>query len=106
MQGKDQPFKAVLTTLGRRSGQRHSVWLLAVMYGGGIYFSRHRPDGDWFQNALKNPDVTVRIDGSELAGRASLVTDNGLAARISGLKYPGSERAREKRVVIKVTLCE
>ena len=101
-----QVIKAVLTTKGRKTGKEHSVWLRGVLYNEKIYFSRHRPDGDWFQNASKNPEVRVRFDDRSLVGTASVVLDEKLAQRISELKYPGEERAKEKRVVLEVTLCE
>ena len=102
----NQAFKAVLTTRGRLTGKEHSVWLRAVMYENKIYFSRHRPDGDWFQNAIKNSDVKVQIDGKVFKGTASEVKDETLAKKISELKYPNEERAKEKRVTIEVTLYE
>ena len=66
----NQVFKAVLTTKGRKTGKEHSVWLRAVMYNDKIYFSRHRPDGDWFQNASVNRDVKINFDNKELVGKA------------------------------------
>ena len=102
----NQAFKAVLTTKGRKSGREHSVWLRAVMYDDKIYFSRHRPDGDWFQNAIKNSDVKVQIDDSVFVGKTSEVKDEILAMKISELKYPNEERAKEKRVTIEVKLYE
>ena len=80
--------------------------LRAVKYNEKFYFSRHRPDGDWFQNALANSLVKIKYDGKTLDGRASLVKDKELAEKISELKYPGEERAKEKRVAIEVKLCE
>lgn len=102
----NQAFKAVLTTKGRKTGKEHSVWLRAVMYQDKIYFSRHRPDGDWFQNAIKNSNVKIQIDGKAFAGKASEVKDEVLGKKISELKYPNEERAKEKRVTIEVTLDE
>jgi hypothetical protein len=103
---KEQPFRAELITKGRKSGKEHSVWLLAVMHNGKVYFSRHRPDGDWFQNALENSDVLVKYDDTTIQGKAILVKDESLAKKISELKYPGQERAKEQRVALEVTLCE
>ena len=40
----------------------------------------------------------------EFTGNASIVTDEELNKKISQLKYPGEERANEKRVAIEVTL--
>ena len=100
----NQALKAVLTTRGRKSGKEHSVWLRAVMYNDKIYFSRHKPDGDWFKNAVKNPDVKIQIDNSILMGKASQVLDEELGMKISELKYPNEKRAKEKRVTIEVTI--
>ena len=102
---KDRPFRAELVTKGRKSGKKHSVWLLAVPYNGKVYFSRHRPDGDWFQNALENPDVFVKYENNTIQGKAIVVTDESLAKKISELKYPGEQRAKEQRVALEVTLC-
>jgi len=82
----------------------HTVWLLAVMYEDKIYFSRHRPDGDWFKNALENPEVKVQYDGSSYSGMANFVIDEGLSKKISELKYPGQSRAMEKRVVLEIKI--
>jgi hypothetical protein len=102
----NQVIKAVLTTKGRKTGKEHSVWLRAVLYNDKIYFSRHKPDGDWFQNASKNEDVKVNFDNKQFVGKASVVTNEELERKISELKYPGEERAKENRVVLEVTLCE
>jgi hypothetical protein len=97
-------FRPVLITRGRKTGKEHAVMLRAVNYNGKIYFSRHRPDGDWFQNAVANPQVKIQHNDSVFLGQAKMVTDEGLGRKISELKYPGEERAKEKRVTIEVTL--
>lgn len=101
---QEELFRPILITKGRKSGNDHSVMLRAVNYNGKIYFSRHNPDGDWFKNALKNPKVKIKYKDYVLSGRANLVTDEELNKKISELKYPGEERAKEKRVTIEVTL--
>ena len=78
--------------------------LLAVNYNGKIYFSRHRPDGDWFKNALTNSEIKIEYNNFVFSGKAMLVTDEELSKKISQLKYPGEEKANEKRVAIEVTL--
>jgi len=103
---KNKPFKAVFVTKGRKTGKEHAVWLRAVMYNDKIYFSRHKPDGDWFQNALKNPDVLIKFDNSTLKGKTVLVKDQLLSRKISEMKYPNEERAKESRVVLETTLHE
>ena len=100
----DGPFRAVLTTTGRSTGAEHSVELLAVAHAGRIYFSRHRPDSDWFRNAARSPRVGVAFGGASHAGTARVVDDERLAATVSALKYPGQARASEKRVALEVTL--
>ena len=99
-------FRAILITKGRKTGKYHSVMLRGVKYNGKIYFSRHRPDGDWFKNAITNPNVIIKYNDSEFAGKAKQVADESLEKKISQLKYPNEERANEKRVVIEVTLDE
>ena len=77
--------------------------LRAVNYDGKIYFSRHRPDGDWFKNAVVNSEVKIEYNDNIFSGKAKVVTDEELNKKISQLKYPGEERAKEKRVTIEVT---
>lgn len=80
--------------------------LRGVKYNEKIYFSRHRPDSDWFKNALSNSEVQVIIDDQKYVGLAKRVEDEILNQKISELKYPGEERAKEKRVTIEITLHE
>ena len=101
---ENQVFKALLTTKGRKTGKEHSVMLRAVSYENKIYFSRHRLDGDWIKNAISNSDVKVEFDNSSFFGKAILVSDDNLAKKISELKYPGEERAKESSVVLQVSL--
>ncbi len=74
------------------------------MYMDKIYFSRHRLDGDWIKNAISNSDVKVKFDNSSFSGKVILVSDKKLAKKISELKYPGEERAKENRVVLEVSV--
>ena len=78
--------------------------LRAVNYEEKIYFSRHKPDGDWFKNAVINSKVKIKYNNFVFSGKAKRVTDEELSKKISQLKYPGEERAKEKRVTIEVTL--
>ena len=104
MEIKEEIFRPILITKGRKTGREHKVMLRAVNHNEKIYFSRHRPDGDWFQNALVNPLVKIQYNDNVFIGNAKLVTDEPLNEKISLLKYPGEERAKEKRVAIEITL--
>lgn len=104
MEIKEKIFRSILTTKGRKTGKDHSVMLRAVNYNNKIYFSRHRPDGDWFKNSLANPEVKIEYNDLIFSGKARLVADEKLNEKISQLKYPGEQRAKEKRVTIEITL--
>jgi hypothetical protein len=106
VENHDSPFRGILITKGRVTGREHQVMLRGVKYNDKIYFSRHRPDSDWFQNALTNPTVKVIYNNSNFIGSAKIVDDDILNQKISQLKYPGEERAKEKRVAIEITLYE
>ena len=64
------------------------------------------PDGDWFKNAVNNPEVKIKYKNEVFAGKARLVQNEELDRKISELKYPGEERAKEKRVTIEVSLID
>ena len=97
-------FKAILTTVGRNTGKEHSVWAKAVTYNDMIYFSRRNPNSDWLKNAIANPEVKVEFDGEKFSGIARLVKDEGLARKISSIKYTEKSRQEESRVVLEVEL--
>ena len=104
MEIKEERFRPILITKGRKTGKEHSVMLRAVKYNDKIYFSRHKPDGDWFQNVVANPEIKIEYKGIVFVGSAKIVTDDILNEKISQLKYPGEERAKEKRIAIEITL--
>ncbi len=78
--------------------------LRAVLYNDKIFFSRHKLDGDWIKNAISESDVKVEFDSTSFSGKASLIDDKNLVKKISELKYPGEERAKDSRVVLQVSL--
>lgn len=98
----DSVFRVILTTKGRKTGKFHSVMLRAVKYNDRFYFSRHRPDSDWFLNAIANPEVVIKVGDSEIKGKASQILDEDLGKKISELKYPGEKRSKDRRVTIEV----
>ena len=97
-------FKAVLVTIGRKTGKEHAVEIRAVFYQGKFYFSRRNPDSDWLKNALKNPSVRVQYQEETISGIASLVEDQELGKKISQMKY-SDKRSEEARIVLQVTPC-
>ena len=97
-------FKALLTTMGRKTGKEHSVWAKAVTYNNMIYFSRRNPNSDWLKNAIANPTVKVEFNGKKFSGSAKLVDDDNLARKISSLKYTDKARQEESRIVLEVSL--
>ena len=99
-------FRASLVTKGRITDKPHSVTLRGVKHNEKIYFSRHRPDSDWFKNSITNSEVVIKYNDSLYSGLAKIVTDENLNQKISQLKYPGEKRADEKRVAIEITLHE
>jgi len=103
---KEGVFRGNLVTIGRISGREHTVELRGVKHNGKVYFSRHLPDSDWFKNIIKNQKVAVIFQGFRYLGIAKVVTDETLNQKISHLKYPGEERANEKRVSVEITLGE
>lgn len=100
---KDGVARLSLTTTGRRTGMDHTVMLRAVLYMGEYYFSRHRPDSDWFLNALSNPIVTISHKDISTKGMAVWLHDVPLESHISELKYPGEPRAKDRRAILRVT---
>ena len=99
-------FRASLITRGRVTKQYHVVTLRGVKYNEKIYFSRHKPDSDWFKNAIVNSEVVIKYNNSSYSGIAKIVTDENLNQKISQLKYPGEKRADEKRIAVEITLHE
>ncbi|MGI0075765.1 MAG: nitroreductase/quinone reductase family protein [Nitrosotalea sp.] len=98
-------FRAVLVTIGRKSGKEHSVEIRAVFHKGKFYFSRRNPDSDWLKNALCNPNVKIEYQGSIISGTASQVNNQELCKKISQMKY-SDKRSEEPRVVLEVNPCE
>ena len=99
-------FKAILTTVGRKTGKEHSVWAKAVTYNNMIYFSRRNSNSDWLKNAIANPRVKVEFDGQEFSGNARLVQEEELSKKISTLKYTEKNRQEESRIVLAVQISD
>lgn len=85
-----------LTTTGRISGRPHTIeiWFalngqtLYMLSGGGI------ERADWVKNALRQPDVTIKIKDTVFSGKARLARDHeedALMRQLIGEKYQKSE---------------
>ncbi len=105
MNCQEGALKAILVTVGRKSGREHAVELRAGYHQGRFYFSRRNPNSDWLKNAMANPKVKVQYDSQLLEGKAKLVTDEQVCKKISHLKYQ-DQRAEDARIVLEVTLNE
>lgn len=90
-----------LITVGRVSGRAHRVALRLVFYQGRFYASRRNAACDWCRNLVKNPRVTVHIQGEEFPATARLLDDHQLARKISSLKYR-DERSARTRVIVEI----
>jgi len=105
MNPQEVTFKAILITIGRKTGKEHAVELKAVFYDNKFYFSRRNSQSDWLKNSLVNHEVKIQYNDRVLSGIASLITDENLAKKISQLKY-SDKKAEESRVVLEVKLHE
>jgi deazaflavin-dependent oxidoreductase (nitroreductase family) len=83
-----------LTTTGRRTGNPHEIEIWFGVIGDTMYLiSGNGPKADWYQNALADPAVSVRIAGSVHRGAARALTDPDERRRVGdlmGRKYPWS----------------
>ncbi len=98
---KEKSFIANLTTIGRKTGRDHKVHLRFVFYNGKFYVSRRNPESDWLKNILKNPCVSIEVDGKNVRGKASIVKDDELRRKVSSLKY-SDERASIERIIVEI----
>lgn len=64
-----------LTTVGRRSGREHTIEIWFALRGPTAYLLSGGGQSDWVRNLLTTPQVSVRIGGQSLTGRARVVTD-------------------------------
>lgn len=98
---KEKSFIANLTTIGRKTGKPHTVPVRLVLYNNKLYASRRSMSGDWLKNLLKNPSVTVEVNGDKVKGKAALVEDEELLKTISSMKYD-DERASMERIIVEI----
>ena len=71
-----------LTTTGRVTGRPHTIEIWFALEGTTIYMlSGGRDKADWIKNALRTPEVNVRIGDQHFTGRARLVADSAEDAK-------------------------
>lgn len=76
-------------TVGRRSGRRHDIEIWFATTGPVVYLiSGNGPGADWFQNALANPDVELRVGDRTFDGVAREVADPGERRLVGELMLP------------------
>jgi deazaflavin-dependent oxidoreductase (nitroreductase family) len=98
-----------LTTTGRVTGRPHTIEIWFAMQGHTIYMlAGGRDTSDWVKNAMRSPEVAVRMRDTTYAGQARVLGDgdeDALARRFVVDKYqPGygedlTDWARESLVV-------
>ncbi|MFQ6094889.1 MAG: nitroreductase family deazaflavin-dependent oxidoreductase [Candidatus Bathyarchaeia archaeon] len=82
-----------ITVRGRRTKKARSTTVWFVYQGDKIYLLPVRgSDTSWYKNVLKDPDVTLTVDGRSLQARAEPITEPDRVQRVIELfaeKYGG-----------------
>lgn len=64
----------VVETIGRKSGRKINIPVLATRIGEMIVFSTIRRDAQWLKNLTANPEVRYWLAGQPREAKASIVT--------------------------------
>ena len=64
-----------ITTRGRRTGRPHTVTIWFVVEGATLHLGTLSTTRDWVRNVVKDPDVTLSVDGLRIRGRAVRITE-------------------------------
>jgi deazaflavin-dependent oxidoreductase (nitroreductase family) len=82
-----------LTTMGRRTGNPHTIEIWYAVHNGCIYLmAGGRDRSDWVRNLIKHPAVQLRAGEITRAATARIVTEpeeDALARRLLAAKYQG-----------------
>jgi deazaflavin-dependent oxidoreductase (nitroreductase family) len=82
---------AYLTTIGRRSGKRHTIEIWFALHDGKLYvLSGGGDSADWVRNLRKTSAVRVRVGGRTVAATAREITspdEDALARQLLDEKY-------------------
>ena len=83
-----------LTTRGRKTGNPHEIEIWFVIHEGSLYLMSGGMDGsDWVKNLLKEPHVTVRVDGQTFPAlaRVQKEKDEDIIRNLMADKYKERE---------------
>ncbi len=101
----------LLTTVGRKSGQRYTTPVGFVEGGGGLVVAASNggadADPDWFRNILAEPNVTIEVPGATIESVAAVATGNQrddlletLTAALPGMEEHRAATTRDIPVVV------
>src|SRR5215831_3503365 len=77
-----------LTTTGRVTGRAHTIEIWFALNGTTLYMlSGNRDRAGWVKNAMRTPDVSIRIGNSVFPARARIVSDQAEDAFARQLLY-------------------
>lgn len=82
-----------LTTIGRKTGKRHTVTVWFLVDGETVYLATLKMKRHWPRNVMKNGHVELDIGGEVLRGRAKQVVDAKRLEHVKALlsqKYWGA----------------
>src|SRR3954470_15882585 len=77
-----------LTTRGRMSGEPRTIEIWFGLIGNTVYMlAGDGPQANWVKNAIKTPQVTIRIRNRDISARARFVGDDAEDALARRLLY-------------------
>ena len=74
-----------VTTIGRKTGRRHTVTTWFLVEGDTVYLVTLRLKRDWPRNLIKNGQVELRMDGELFKGRAKQITNTKQLEHVKAL---------------------
>ena len=75
-----------MTTIGRKTGKRRTSEIWFVVEGNHLFVQAgKKARKGWLANIRSNPEVDLDIDGTELHGRASVISDPAEGQRVLAL---------------------
>lgn len=74
-----------LTTIGRKTGKRHTVTVWFLVDGEMVYLATLKMKRDWPRNVMKNGTVELEIAGEAFKGHAKQIADAKRLERVKTL---------------------